>query len=167
MSINLVMRYSETTQKVKKKVLNKRLYTKTFNTNEASDACIAQVRVHDLMPLYVWITWVGTDIGWQFHANSAVRNIFTEGNVDAFSAYFPCLTCAALMCLELAMWKPSCTSALAGSIIRWSPLPSSHLFIVGHILFSSTKCWTQLHFHPPLFSPCLLLLLIRSFSSRE
>ena len=45
--------------------------------------------IYVLISLYVWITWVVTDIWWQFHVNSPIRNIFTEKNVDVFNTYFP------------------------------------------------------------------------------
>ena len=38
--------------------------------------------------IYVWITWVVTDIWWKFHSNSPIGNIFTGKN-DAFNTYFP------------------------------------------------------------------------------
>ena len=41
-----------------------------------------------LISLYVWIIWVVTDIWWKCHANSPIRNIFTEKNVDTFNTYF-------------------------------------------------------------------------------
>ena len=43
-----------------------------------------------LFSLYVWITWVVTDIWWKFHVNSTFRNIFTEKNGDVFNTYFTC-----------------------------------------------------------------------------
>ena len=49
--------------------------------------------IYVFISLYVWITWVVTDIWWQFHVNSPFRNIFTKKNVDVFNTYFPrCIT---------------------------------------------------------------------------
>ncbi len=40
-----------------------------------------------LFSLYVWITWVDTNIWW-IHVNSTFTNIFTEKNGDVFNTYF-------------------------------------------------------------------------------
>ena len=44
--------------------------------------------ISELISLFVWITWVVTDICWKCHVNSTFRNIFTEKNGDVFNTYF-------------------------------------------------------------------------------
>ncbi len=52
-----------------------------------------------LFSLYVWITWIVTDIWWQFHVNSIFINIFTEKNAYVVNIYFTRCLCN-VICME-------------------------------------------------------------------
>ncbi len=47
-----------------------------------------------LFSLYVWITWVVTNIWWKCQVNSTFRNIFTEKNGGVFNIYFTRCKCS-------------------------------------------------------------------------